>query len=373
MLVEYAGPRVVPAAERDGYLDFLRVASVVCILLGHWGGATAWWSGGRVGVNSILDVVPPLAPVSWMLMTVPVLLFVGGFASSKMLVRYRESGRSVTSFIAARMRRLLIPVGVFLGFWLAVEALLHVIDLGGSDLVRGVSSHGVMPFGPLWFIGVYLAIVVLTPVVFALHERFGVAVPTALILGSATIDALRFVAHIPLVGWLNLLIAWLVPFQLGFLYADTSSRLHARRVQLALCVGGLFLLAVATSAGIYPASIGGVPGDKFSNMRPPTLVIVFLSLWQIGFVLLGAPWFRRVLGWARIAAAVKRLNMVTMTLYLWHMTALLTVLLIFEPLGLAENPPSIAYWWVQRPFWLAFAAIIMLGITRVVGRAEQLL
>jgi peptidoglycan/LPS O-acetylase OafA/YrhL len=374
MSLTRTSPVVVAISGRDRYVDLLRVLSVVAIVFGHWFTAKVWRNGGRIGVDSILTDLPELRPASWLFMTVPVLLFVGGFANSVVWARCLAGGEStrapIQEFLRRRGRRLIPPIVVFVGIWAGVQILLHLLDTGGDRLIRGVSSRGVAPFGPLWFLGVYLVLVALCPLTFALHARYGLAVPVILAAACASVDALRLLAHVPYVGWLNLLLAWSVSHQLGYFYADGSVNGRSRHARVLFIVGLLGLLATAGS-GLYPRSIGGVPGESISNMRPPTLVIVALSFWQIGLVLLCAPWALRLLRHDRVTAVVSRLNSVSMSLYLWHMTALLLVLLMCDPFGLSEAQAPLTTWWLQRPVWLPLGVAVLGGIITLIGRVER--
>jgi peptidoglycan/LPS O-acetylase OafA/YrhL len=375
MSLTRTSPAIATAAGRDHYLDLLRVASVAAIVFGHWFTAKVWRNGGRIGVDSILADIPQLRPASWLFMTVPVLLFVGGFANatvwSRCLAAAGPAGAPVREFLRRRGRRLVPPILVFAGVWAIVEIVLHVLDTGGDRLVRGVSYRGVLPFAPLWFMGVYFALVALCPITVALHARYGMAVPVALVAGCAAVDALRLVAQLPYVGWLNLLLAWSVAHQLGYFYADGSLAARPRRTGAMLAAAGLLGLLATAGSGLYPRSIGGVPDEAISNMRPPTVVIVALSVWQVGLVLMLAPWGRRLLRRGQAAAMMSRLNAVSMSLYLWHMTALLVVLLVCIPFGLARPEAPLADWWLQRPVWLVLGAVVLGGIVTAVGRVER--
>lgn len=361
----------VATGRRDAYIDLLRVASIGGIVFGHWFSAVAWRHDGRIGVDSILADIPALSPASWLLMTVPVLLFAGGYANAEVITRSGRTGGWVGRFLLRRVRRLLAPTAAFLAVWAGVVVLLHVMDLGGTHLVRGVSVRGVLPFGPLWFMAIYLALVLLSPLTFALHERYRLAVPAGLVAAAVAVDVLRFVAHVPYVGWLNLVLAWLLPFQLGYAYATGPLDGRSRRLPAILCLAGLAGLVLFTGTGAYPVSIGGVPGEPFSNMRPPSLVIVALALWQVGLVLLAAGWARRITRHPPVATAVAALNRAAMSMYLWHMTALLVVLVILEPFGLSRERPSLAEWWIQRPIWLALGVAVLAAIVRVIARVER--
>jgi hypothetical protein len=356
---------------RDGYIDFLRVASVVGIVFGHWFIASAWWQAGRVGVSNALTVIPEFWPGTWVLMAVPVLFFAGGFANYRVLTELAASGRPVGEFYLKRGRRLLIPTVLFLGSWAGAEVMLHVLALGGQHMIRGVTPRGDGPFGPLWFMGVYLGLIALSPATLALHRRYGAAIPAIAVAGCAVVDVLRFSAHLPFVGWLNLIFAWVLPHQLGYFYADGSVRTGPRRAPILMCATGIAVLTLLTLADIYPRTIGGIPGEKISNMAPPTVIIAALTLWQVGLALLCYPQIVKLSAVPAISAAVSRLAPVTLSVYLWHMTALLVMLLLMAPTGLSGAAMSLTAWWLQRPVWLAAGVATLAAIMKLVGWAER--
>jgi hypothetical protein len=90
-------------------------------------------------------------------------------------------------------------------------------------------------------------------------------------------------------------VVWALAHQLGYFY----ERLVAapRRFAWSLTLGGLFAMLGLTNMGLYPRSMVGVPGEDISNMAPPTLCIVALTLLQVGLSPgSGAGGLRRPLG-----------------------------------------------------------------------------
>ena len=73
---------------------------------------------------------------------------------------------------------------------------------------------------PLWFLLAYLALVVLTPWLYALHRRAGLAVPAVMVVLVAVADLLRMGLDVPIVGQSSYLFAWLAVYQLGFCWRD---------------------------------------------------------------------------------------------------------------------------------------------------------
>lgn len=336
---------------RDRYIDLLRVLSLGTVVLGHWLMAAVTTDG----VGNLLAVVPELQLLTWVLQVMPVFFFVGGFShalSYRSLLRRRpqdSTGSVYPSFLRARLQRLLRPTMVFVLVW-GVAALVVQL-LGGGGGLTGVTLRLVTQ--PLWFIGIYLAMVAFTPALLKLHDRLGWGAFAALAGAAATVDLLRFAAGVPYVEFLNFAFVWLAVHQLGFLRADGRIR------RPALLAGTGLVAAVALVAlGPYPLSMVGMPGEKISNMAPPTLALLGHGLWLVGAVeLLRAPGSRLV-AVPRVWRAVVAANGVAMTAFLWHLTAMLGVYGAMLALGLPLPEPATGAWWAQAPVRMTVAAAV---------------
>ncbi|MFD9975418.1 acyltransferase [Streptomyces sp. NPDC059017] len=350
------GSRVRAFAEatpdtRDRYVDLLRVVSLGTVVLGHWLMAAVTADG----VGNLLAVVPELQLLTWALQIMPVFFFVGGFshALSYRSLRRRHPADDGTSlyaaFLRARLRRLLRPTMVFVLVWGAAALLVQL--LGGGGGLTGVSLRLVTQ--PLWFIGIYLAMVAFTPPLLKLHERYGWGAFGALVAGAVLVDVLRFALGVPFVEFLNFAFVWLAVHQLGFLRADGRLRLPS-----ALAATGLAGAALLVAAGPYPLSMVGMPGEKVSNMAPPTLALLCHGLWLVGAVELlrgpGARLVARPQVWRTVVAA----NGVAMTAFLWHLTAMLGVYGALLAAGVTLPEPASAAWWAQTPLRIAAAALL---------------
>ncbi|MEU8294791.1 acyltransferase family protein [Streptomyces pseudogriseolus] len=371
-------------ATRDRYVDLLRVGSLAVVVLGHWMMAAVTPDG----VGNLLAVVPALQPLTWLLQVMPVFFFVGGFShalSYRSLLRKRPGGPAASAdsasadsatsadsvyaaFLRARLQRLLRPTMVFVLVWGVVALLVQL--LGGGGGLTGVTLRLVTQ--PLWFIGIYLAMVAFTPPLLRLHERYGWGAFAGLAGAAAAVDVLRFAAGVPYVEFLNFAFVWLAVHQLGFLRADgrlgagsasgtgfaPSTGLRSLRVPALLAGGGLIGAVVLVAAGPYPLSMVGMPGEKVSNMAPPTLALLAHGLWLVGAVeLLRAPAARllaRPRAWRTVVAA----NGVAMTAFLWHLTAMLGVYGALLALDVPLPEPATAAWWAQTPLRLAAAAAL---------------
>ncbi|MFF5976493.1 acyltransferase [Streptomyces sp. NPDC012769] len=341
-------------ATRDRYVDLLRVASLAVVVLGHWLMA-AVTADGRVG--NLLAVVPGLHILTWALQVMPVFFFVGGFSHALA----HRSRPGYADFLRARLRRLLRPTMVFIGVWGALALAVQLLGADGG--LTGVALRLVTQ--PLWFIGIYLAMVAFTPPLLRLHGRYGWGAFAALVAGAGLVDLLRFAAGVPYVEFLNFAFVWLAVHQLGFLRADGMIRRPA-----VLAAAGLAGAGLLVALGPYPLSMVGMPGEKVSNMAPPTLALLCHGLWLVGAVeLLKGPG-ARLTARARVWRGVVAANGIAMTAFLWHLTAMLGVYGALLALGVRLPEPATAAWWAQLPPRLAAAAVLTALLVAAFRRFE---
>ncbi|MFD3327193.1 acyltransferase [Streptomyces sp. NPDC058701] len=363
MTVSSSAIAAATPATRDRYVDLLRAASLGTVVCGHW--LMAAVSGD--GMGNLLALVPGLQVLTWVLQVMPVFFFVGGFShalSYRSLAR-RTDGGAYAGFLRARLRRLLRPTLVFVLVWGAAALALQLAGAGGGRLT-GAALRLVTQ--PLWFIGIYLAMVAFTPPLLRLHERFGWGAFAGLAGAAALVDVLRFALGVPYAEFLNFAFVWLAVHQLGFLRAD--GRLGGLRRPAALAAAGLGGAVLLVAYGPYPLSMVGMPGEKVSNMAPPTLALLCHGLWLVGAVqLLAGPATAR-LRRPRVWRAVVAANGIAMTAFLWHLTAMLGVYAAQLALGLALPVPADAAWWAQVPVRLAFAALLTALLVAVFRRFE---
>ncbi|MFJ6519378.1 hypothetical protein ACVW0K_002929 [Streptomyces filamentosus] len=340
-------------AGRDRYVDLLRVVSLGVVVCGHWLMAAVTDDG----VGNLLAVVPELQVLTWALQVMPVFFFVGGFAHALA----HRSRPDYADFLRARLRRLLRPTMVFVGVWGAAALALQ---LAGADTgLTGVALRLVAQ--PLWFIGIYLAMVAFTPPLLRLHGRWGWGAFAGLAAAAVAVDVLRFAAGVPFVGFLNFAFVWLAVHQLGFLRADGMIRRPA-----VLAGAGLAGAAALVALGPYPLSMVGMPGEEVSNMAPPTLALLCHGLWLIGAVELlrgpGARFAARARVWRAVVAA----NGIAMTAFLWHLTAMLGVYGALLGLGARLPEPATGAWWAQLPVRFLAAVLLTALLVAVFRRFE---
>lgn len=348
--------------DRDRTVDFVRAASILVVVLGHWLIASVFWRDGEPTFQNALGLVPGLWIATWLLQVMPLFFVVGGFSNLVSYASAERRGGGYAEFAASRLTRLMRPTAVFAIAWLVASSALLAAGVRAS-LVESITKAVAQP---LWFLGIYVLVVALAPPMLALHSRFGWGVPVALAAAATVVDVLFRAADVPVVGYLNYGFVWLFAHQLGFFW----SRVSRRRLPIA-AVAALAVLAVLTLTGLYPRSMVGLPGESASNMTPPSVCIVALTIWQTALVLLVRPraerWLSRRRPWTLTIAA----NGVIMTLFLWHLSALGMFVAAGYPLGFPQPETGTSAWWALRPVWIAALAALLVPLVLVFGRFER--
>ncbi len=350
---------------RNRYVDFLRVASLGVVVIGHWLMAGIWIDDGEINGQNILELVPILQYGTWVLQVMPVFFFVGGYANAASWRSAERKGTEYAEWLRGRMARLLRPTLVFVAAWSAIAALLAEVAGVDSDLVASAARLLAMP---LWFLAVYVIVIPAAPLMLRLHDRYGVAAFVALAGAAVAMDVARRVLDVNVAGWLNYLFVWLAIHQLGFFWQE--GRVRGLNTRIALAVTGLTTMVVLVVFDLYSHSMLGV-GDEGNN-SPPTAMLIALAVWQFGlFLSLEEParrWLQRRRVWKTVITA----NGMAMTVYLWHQTAMVVAVVIafVSGFGLRRSLLS-GGWWASRPLWLASVILILAPLLIVFIRVER--
>ncbi len=352
-------------ATRDRYIDLLRVSSLLVVVFGHWLMAVVLIEDGVAETVNALDILPDFQPLTWVLQVMPLFFLAGGFANLTGWKSVRRRGGGYADFMRTRARRLLQPMVVFIAAWMLVSLL---IEIAGRD--RGLAAEATDRVGqPIWFIGIYLAVIACAPPMLWLHHRYGWRVPISMAVAAIVVDVVRFEAGVDWIGAVNFIFVWLLFQQLGFLYADGMLGGRARGALLA--GGGLLTVIVLTTAGPYPTSMVGLSGDDVSNMAPPTVALLAQGLGLAGLALVVRGPVTRWLARASVWRAVVTANGLAMTIFLWHFTALVVVLAAGVVIGVAQPVVGTGVWWATRPLWIALLCGAMVPLLRAFAWADR--
>ena len=336
---------------RDPFVDFVRAASLVVVVLWHWVFTVVLWQSDGPHTSNPIGFTSGLFLATWLLQVMPLFFFVGGWAHTVAIARFVAGGNgSVWRFTLRRIASLGRPaVALAIAWWFVGAVVAAAFDVSWTG--RAV----VLILSPLWFLAIYAVLVALLPITTWLHRRFDVLV---LVWGAglaALVDVGRFRYGWDALGWLNMVLVWGLCHQLGFFY-DRLVR-ASRQVAWSMAFGGLFTLAALVFSGLYPGSMVGLPGERLSNMAPPTVCIAALLVLQVGIALLLRPW---VVGRLNTRSSWQRANglmtRVSLPLYLFHSTGMaIWVTVVYRTVGFNRAfgmMPSMqldAVWWLSRP------------------------
>jgi len=358
---------VLADPARNRYVDLLRAVSILVVVLGHWlMAAPEVRPGGELLAGHVLSDIPWTQRLTWVFQVMPVFFMVGGYANASSLRSSRRSG-GYAAWLHSRLRRLVGPVMVLLVFWgiLAWGLLVAGLD---PELVRVGSQTALVP---VWFLAVYIGVVAISPLTLWLWDRFGWWSIAGGVIATVGVDVLSLSLNEPWIGWWNYLFLWATVHQFGYAWRDRL--LNQTRRTLTLAGIGLAALLVLTELFGYPVSMVGVPGAEMNNTLPPRLPLLGLGVLQTGLLLSLEPLARRWLRRPRPWTATVLVNSMIMTVYLWHLTAMVLILAILLGLGgfgLRIEAGSGA-WWVTRPPWLAAMAAVTVPLVLLLSRFER--
>jgi fucose 4-O-acetylase-like acetyltransferase len=352
---------------RNRYVDFLRAASIGVVVLGHWLMAAPAMDRGELTLSDMLHMAPWTQWLTWAFQVMPLFFIVGGYSNAVSWESARRAGAPYGAWIGARLRRLIGPVVPLLLVWAGIAVAAHHLGVS-PDMIRIGSQVALIP---TWFLAVYVMVCVAAPATHALWRRFGMASFWGLALGAVLVDALAFSRDLPLLRWGNYAFVWLGVHHVGYVWQ--AGRIARPTQALAWAAGGLAVLVVLVAVAGYPVSMLTVPGEEVSNSRPPTLALLALGMMHAGLMLSMEAPARRFLRRIRPWTATVLVNGTIMTLYLWHVTAMVLLVGLANLLGgigLGLQPGS-TDWWVTRPVWILTCAGVLSLFVTIFGRFEQ--
>jgi hypothetical protein len=248
------------------------------------------------------------------------------------------------------VRRLLRPVFPYVIFWIVASPLLLWWNSTIALPLLRISTQ------LLWFLGVYLLVVAMTPVL-ARGANHPVIATGAWLIAVAVVDFIRLAGGPSAVGLLNFCFGWCLAAQTGLWVFDSQ-----RRPKLPLAIGGAVVFFVGNvllvGYGPWPRSMVGLPGERISNMAPPSLVLGMHAITLAFLVAAVYPLLVRLTQVSKVWYATVAVNSGAMTLYLWHLVALVLAVLVVYVSGHDLVNYETPQWWVPRGiFWVTFIAL----------------
>jgi fucose 4-O-acetylase-like acetyltransferase len=325
------------------------------------------WTEAGPEINTALDFYPWASWATWLLQIMPLFFVAGGAANAR---SWRATELAYAPWLWRRVARLMRPVWVYLLIMAPLSGLVSAVaPAGWSEPLLGLATQ------LLWFVGVYVVVCALTPLMVRAHDSQALVAPVALLAGVALVDWVRIGVGIAPVGLLNFVLAWAFAAQLGLLL-DAGLLRRWRGAGTAVLAMSANLLLIGL--GPYPISmVGGSPGERFSNMTPPSLALALHALALAGLAGAARPVLARLAEHATVWRAATAVNLTAMTLYLWHLPVLITLVATSHLLGLdrpvlwtADGPAPAPGYWAWTLVFLAVDLACVAAVVRVLWVAE---
>ncbi len=335
--------------SRNRAIDVIRIVALLGVVLGHTVMATSTLRDDVFIWDNLLTAVPVFQAFTWIFQIMPLFFFAGVAAC----VDSWAPGQSWGNWLMRRCTRLYRPVFYYLAFWAAaLAALSMVLPTHVYEPIAGVSIQ------LLWFLGAYVLVLAAVPALARITTTRRLVAAVAGTYGLvALVDSVRlsFDGYSAL-GYANLVV-WLIPGMLGVGY---RRGLLTGRAALGVGLGMLAVNLALLWLGPYELSLVGVETQQLKNMTPPSLLLAGHAIMLCALVIAAVPaiqrWARRPRLWWLVTIG----NSGAMTLYLWHMPALLGVHLVFDYLGFARYDPS-------SPDFIALSVAQLLIMCALVG------
>ena len=322
--------RVLAASiGRDRVADLVKATALLLVMCAH---SLAWTKLPDGSMSNILDVAPHLFMLTWLFQILPLFFFIAGSGLTSLI------SQPTTARYLGRMDRLLTPASMLL---LVTFVLTIAIGTFHKDAIT--NAAGLLPVQLTWFLGVYVCIVALTPILAKVSASIPMIVGWLAAIGA--IDLVRINISESF-GWINLILVWALFAILGLrikeIRALPRGYLAAGMVGCILAATGLIIVGPYSPALISTTAVQGI-----SNLAPPTIVLAFAGMAQICALALLWPSLEHFIHkdnrWIPVAIFATR----AMQLYLYHMLFLAVGIAIIYVVG--GNPTTLGFiWWCQH-------------------------
>lgn len=365
-----AGPDGVvggrPAPERDLFLDVLRCSALAAVVFNHYMYSVYSWDPTGGTFRMIQERHLGQAWVTWpFVWELPAFFFVGGavIRSSALKMPYRQ-------FVAKRVWRLAVPAVACFVAGIAVELIANGVGAdnckpGNGPLMGFVPMYVTCPaqvwIGPLWFMMVFVPLTVLSPFLARWYR------PGTRWIWFAVLLTLVGLSDLSQFGSGSALptseLGWLVPWLLGFSYADGSLQSLGRNKLVAWGV---------VAGAVMVAGIALGPWSSILGRFPRSLETVFEGLVAIPLLVTFRPVVARLGERGPIAWIVEVVGPRMMSLYVWHQPAQAIVIAPVAAMHV-RMPDELGWTWLwQKVPWFAACFAVLWVVLKVAEPIERI-
>ena len=352
--------------NRNRAVDLYRAIAISFVIVGHWMLIAPVIRGGELQLSILLAEQTWTQYATWLFQVMPIFFFVGGFSNGLSWNSAQKDPEKARVWASTRLARLLKPTVPLVLFWAAAAFGARYMGVA-PELIAGASQASLVP---IWFLAVYIMITITVPISHMFWKKLGFGSVVILALAAVAVDAIAFGLDQGWLRWTNYGFVWLCVHQLGYWWqGSTRPKTFALGF---LCLGIVALYVLIAILG-YPVSMVSVPGEEVSNTLPPTLAMLMIGAVQIGVVLLlegpASRWLKKVGPWSKVII----MNQMIMSIYLWHITAMVALVAILMALGGfgLSMEPGTGTWWALRPVWLGIYVIALIPFVMIFSRFES--
>ena len=151
---------------RDRVIDGIRAFAIVGVVFGHLLMGLVLWKDGVPFAGNLLASSVPLQLLTWVLQVMPFFFIAGGAANLLSWQSAKQRHLPYHMWVWNRVRRLLKPIIMYMAVMAPLGALLYKLTMPAvaTPLLALATQL-------LWFVGIYMLITALTPVLVAMETR----------------------------------------------------------------------------------------------------------------------------------------------------------------------------------------------------------
>jgi peptidoglycan/LPS O-acetylase OafA/YrhL len=131
--------------SRDRYVDFLRAASILAVITGHWLAAAPHFDAQRTLIHThALAIGSWTHWLTWGFQVMPIFFMVGGFSNGVSWRAARRDGKSYAIWLDGRLRRLVLPIAPLFVAWTGIVTIEGLRGVGAlrHALILGPGARG---------------------------------------------------------------------------------------------------------------------------------------------------------------------------------------------------------------------------------------
>lgn len=356
-------PTQAATTGRDPFLDVLRSVAMACVVFNHYFFVFYVWNPTGGYAAKIQDIGYPW--VTWpFVFELAAFFFVGG------AVIYRSAAKmSFGKFAVKRVWRLSVPFVAALMSGLLVSILYKAMAepscKPGNGSLLGIVAY--LPCAaqfwlePLWYMLIFIPLTVISPfLVLVYRGRYRWLIVAGIVALVAVSDLSHFFGDsaLPLSE-----LAWLVPWLLGFSYADGGLARIPKNKLVAGSAVALFITANAIAWGPYSAALGSYPRS---------LVTVGEALIAVPFLVAFREPIGRMVDKGPVGWCVRVIGPRMMSIFVWHTPAMAIVVAAVAALQIQLAGDIGWLWLLQKVPWALVSLGVLWGLLKVVEPIESI-